>query len=358
MHKELTSYINKTPDSNNLLTFALQRPIYEPDNGATSWYAKVGLGTPVQSNLRFMIDTGTKNTWITSNLCSSSACAPHRKFDPAASGSYKKDGNPETIDFGAWGSMTVTPVKDLITLPDIPEPLEIAFDMATHYTGSQFQELICDGGIGIPCHIPAGHNSTLILNLLSKKGLIPATIASFWYDRETLKGEVQFGGVNINKFKKDTFNVIELMDFPPDQECWIVKLDSLNGLFADGSTRNMLTNVAFALDTGSSQFKGDPKFINAAKKVITNNGQYPEVIQSPGKVSDYPYPVLELVLNGISYKLPPEKYFIQVSEDEWHLAFHFLADCENEFLVGTTFLETVYTVFDFDNRCICLAEPK
>lgn len=161
--------------------------------------------------------------------------------------------------------MTVTPVKDLITLPGNADAVEIAFDMATNYTGSQFQELICDGGIGIPCHIPAGPNSTLILNLLSKKGLIPATIASFWYDRETLKGEVQFGGVNINKFKKDTFNVIELMDFPPDQECWIVKLDSLNGLFADGSTRNILTNVAFALDTGSSQFKGDPKFINAAK---------------------------------------------------------------------------------------------
>ncbi len=358
MDKELTPYIKKISSGTGVLTFKLQRPYYEPNNGATSWHAEIGLGTPAQSNLRFMIDTGTKNTWITSDLCSSTACAPHRKFDPASSHSYQKDGEQETIDFGAWGSMTVTPSKDLIALPDLAAPLEVEFDMATNYTGSQFQELICDGGIGIPCHIPTGPNSTLILNLLSKKGLIGATIASFWYDRETLKGEVQFGGINAKKFKRDTFNRVELMDFPEDLECWIVKLDSMNGLFADGSTKNMLTNVAFALDTGSSQFKGDPKFIDAAKKVITNNGQYPEVIKSPGKISDYPYPVIELVLNGVSYKLPPEKYFIGVSETEWHLAFHFLADCENEFLVGTTFLETVYTVFDFDNRCLCLAEPQ
>ena len=132
----------------------------------------------------------------------------------------------------------------------------------------------------------------------------------------------------------------------------------MDGLFPDGSNTNILSNVAFALDTGSSQFKGDPKFIDAAKKVITNNGLYPEVITLPNTVQDYPYPVLELVMNGVSYKLPPEKYFISVSETEWHLAFHFLADCEDEFLVGTTFLESVCTIFDFDNRTIILAEPK
>lgn len=358
MNKDLTAYIEKASPVKGVLSFELQRPYYEPDNGATSWYAEIGLGTPVQSNLRFMIDTGTKNTWITSDLCSTSACEPHRKFDPASSSSYQKAGVPETINFGAWGSMAITPSKDIIALPDIEDTLEVVFDMATNYTGSQFQELICDGGIGIPCHIPTGTNSTLILNLLKEKGLIGRTIASFWYDRETLKGEAQFGGVDNKRFKMDTVNVVDLINFPTDLECWIVNLDSMNGLFADGSTKNMLKNVAFALDTGSSQFKGDPKFIDAAKKVITNNGQYPEIITSPERVQDHPYPVVELVINGVSYKLPPEKYFIQVSETEWHLAFHFLAGCENELLVGTTFLESVYSAFDFDNRCILLAEPK
>lgn len=356
MEKELSSY--QTETTGTTILFDLQRPFFEPNNGATSWYAEIGLGTPVQHKLRFMLDTGTKNTWITSNLCTTDACAPHNKFDPKASSTYKVNGADQEISFGAWGSMTITPSMDCISLPGLIDPLEIIFDMSTNYTGDQFQELIPDGGIGIPSHIFADHNSSLILNLLEQKGLTGSAVVSFWYDRASLKGQAMFGGIDPSKFYPETLNKLNLINFPSDRECWLVNLDSMNGLFEDGSNKNILSNVAFALDTGSSQFKGDPNFIDAAKKVITNNGQYPETIQSPAQVSDYPYPVIELVLNGVSYKLPPEKYFIRSSETEWDLAFHFLADCENELLVGTTFLENVYTVFDFDNQYIALAEPK
>lgn len=341
-----------------VVTFALQRPYYEPNNGATSWFTVFGIGTPPQQQIRFMVDTGTKNSWVTSNLCTTSACAPHRKFVPASSSTYKAIGPPATIDFGAWGSMTITPSTDVIYLPGLSRPMLIEFDMSTNYEGDQFTELIADGGIGIPSHMPKGPNSTEILNVLEQTGVIKYAIASFWYDRSTLQGQTIFGGIDLTKFKVDTVNVLPLIDFPSDLECWLVNLDSFNGLFPDGTTKNILNNVAFALDTGSSQFKGDPKFIDAAKKVITNNGAYPETIVSPARVSDYPYPVLQLVLGGITYLLPPEKYFIQSSPTEWDLAFHFLADCEDEFLVGTTFLESLYTIFDYDSRCIIVAEPK
>lgn len=358
MKKELPAYLTQPINKNKVVSFTLQRPFYEPDNGATSWFTQIGLGTPAQQNLRFMIDTGTKNTWITSSLCTTDACKPHNKFDPSLSSTYQNDGKPESVNFGAWGSMTITPSKDDIKLPDIIAPLHIEFDMSTNYSGSQFQELICDGGIGIPANLPQSPNATLILNLLKEEKFINWTIASFWYDRATLKGQAMFGGVDISKLKLETINIVDLINFPNDLECWLVNLDSMNGFFPDGSNTNILKNVAFALDTGSSQFKGDPKFIDAAKKVITNNGLYPEIITLPNTVQDYPYPVLELVMNGVSYTIPPEKYFIPVSETEWHLAFHFLADCEDEFLVGTTFLESVCTIFDFDNRAILLAEPK
>lgn len=358
MKKDLPPYFKGHHTKKRAACFPLQRPFYEPDNGATSWYAELGLGTPAQSRLRFMIDTGTKNTWVTSNLCTTDACAPHNKFNPSASSTYQTDGDPEKISFGDWGSMTITPSKDNITLHGIANPLNVAFDMSTNYTGPQFQELICDGGIGIPANMPTVPNSTEILNTLKQDGLIENTIASFWYDKDKLKGEVLFGAIDHSKFHEHSVNVVPLINFPADLECWLVNLDSMNGLFADGTTQIMMTNVAFALDTGSSQFKGDTKFVDAAKKVITNNGQYPEIVKAPNTLQDYPYPVIELVLNGVSYKLPPEKYFVHVSDTEWSLAFAYLGDMENEFLVGTTFLETVYSVFDFDNRCITLAEPK
>jgi hypothetical protein len=357
MSNKKTDASNRVRPAEKSIFFELTRPFYEPNNGATPWFTCIGLGSKPQLNLRYMIDTGTKNSWITSKFCETEACSTHRKFDPSQSSTYQKTGKPENIDFGAWGSMEVQPSKDVMHLPDLSAPLEIDFDLATKYSGDQFSELISDGGVAIPCHIPEGPNSTLLLNDLSQKGLIDAAVASFWYNPDTLKGEVQFGGLDKSRFKAHTLNKIPLMDFPEDLECWIVNLDEMNGLLTDGTEQNILSNVAFALDTGSSRFKGDPKFIAAAKTLITNNGELPEVIKSPQKVSDYPYPTLELVLNGRSYKIKPEHYFIKSSDTHCELAFADLADCENEFLVGTTFLQHVYSSFDFENRCIYIAEP-
>lgn len=357
MTKGIPDYFQESVGDFCVVNFTLQRPFYEPDNGATSWYAEIGLGSPPQGSLRFMVDTGTKNTWITSNLCHTNACAPHRKFNPEASKTFQKDGDPQTISFGTWGEMKVTPSKDLIFLPEISDPQEIQFYISTNYTGEQFQQLICDGGIAIPANMPDTAHSTEILNMLKQKGIVKWSIASFWYDRKRLVGQALFGGIDHTKFNPNTINIMYLIDFPNDKECWLINLQSMNGLFRDGSKEVILNDVAIALDTGSSRFKGDHRFITAAKNSITNNGQYPERICSLHQLKDYPYPDLELVFNGVSYKLTPEQYFIQISETEWELAFHDMADMENEFLVGTVFLEKVYSIFDFENRYIVLAEP-
>jgi hypothetical protein len=47
------------------------------NNGATPWISNIGLGSPAQP-LRFMIDTGTMNTWITAAECDTDACLIHK----------------------------------------------------------------------------------------------------------------------------------------------------------------------------------------------------------------------------------------------------------------------------------------
>jgi hypothetical protein len=351
-------YFKSKNENKNTFCIKLQRPLYEPDNGATAWFTEdIGLGTPEQSVLKFMIDTGTKNSWITSTYCNTDAASSHSKFDTEKSTSFKFIHDKEEINFGAWGKMIIRQGNDVIHLPD-KKNFPINIDVSLSYTGIQFMELIADGGIGIPAHTPKQtDNSTLLLNELKFRNIIDDAIVSFWYNRKKLEGEVMWGGINLEKINPKSINTVNLIDFPNDLECWLINLDSLNSVFPDGSTKNILTNVAFALDTGSSQFKGDENYINQCKAVITKDGLFPEKIISPQKITDYDYPTLELNINGKKYPLSPEKYFIQVSATEWHLAFQYLADCEHEFLVGTTFLESIYTAFDFDNRCIILAEP-
>jgi hypothetical protein len=70
------------------------------DNGATPWYAVVGLGTPAQY-LRYMIDTGTTHTWITARCCMTEACLGHDRFDLASSSTFQwVDSSSKTIDLG------------------------------------------------------------------------------------------------------------------------------------------------------------------------------------------------------------------------------------------------------------------
>lgn len=352
-------YITEPVSKDQCILLLLERPEFEPDNGATSWYTKdIGIGTPAQNQCKFMIDTGTKNTWVSSSACTTEACKPHEKFDAQKSSSYSYNLPASKIDFGAWGSMSVLFSSDYFHLPN-QKKIKVNFDVSIEYNGEQFKELIPDAGIGIPAHFPSANpSSTLLLNTLKENGDIPNNIISFWYNRSTLKGEVLMGGIDFSKIDPSTLNIISLIEFPSDQECWLINLQSLDGIFPDGETENILSNVAFALDTGSSQFKGDADFINHCKSIITSNGQFPEKIISPARIQDYDYPTLHLTINGVIYPLYPEQYFIQISPTEWHLAFQFLADCENEFLVGTTFLETVYSTFDFDNKYIILASPK
>lgn len=352
-------YIIEPISKEKCIKIALKRPEFEPDNGATAWYTEdIGIGTPSQYQCKFMIDTGTKNTWVSSTACTTDACMPHQKFDSKLSSSFSNNVPASKIDFGAWGSMSVLFSCDYFHLTNQAK-LKVNFDVSIEYNGKQFEELIPDGGVGIPAHYPTVNpSSTLLLPALKENGDIQNSIVSFWYNRKKLQGEVLMGGIDFDKIDPDSLNIISLIEFPSDQECWLINLQSLDGIFPDGNTERILSNVAFALDTGSSQFKGDADFINHCKSVITSNGKFPEKIQSPQRIQDFAYPTLQLTINGVIYPLQPEQYFIQVSPTEWHLAFQFLADCENEFLVGTTFLETVHSTFDFDNKYIILANPK
>ena len=110
------------------------------DNGATPWTALLGLGTPPQP-LRFMLDTGTLNTWITDSCCSSSACTAHHAFDATRSQSFRAGCEPpKSVDFDPWGSMGVVLGNDVCHLDRESQGVttQVADWMATAVYNSRF----------------------------------------------------------------------------------------------------------------------------------------------------------------------------------------------------------------------------
>ncbi|MEM6299658.1 MAG: pepsin-like aspartic protease, partial [Bacteroidota bacterium] len=255
--------IVKQPDIPGLkaaaTTGSISFPLYQgklADNGATPWVAQVGIGTPAQS-LKLMIDTGTDNTWITASQCDTSACQAHDSFNPSNSSTYiELVHTPETRDFGPWGTMQVLVGEDIWHFPETTETEALNFEVSIYYSGTQFKELVADGGIAIPGPFWS-HTDKLTESLmvqLLKDGKIGYGAASFWTDNSTGEGGCMFGGVDPSKYDSSTLQWIALQDNSGSSlnYLWQIPLNSLT--FNEQPTTATIT--AFVLDTGSSYFKG------------------------------------------------------------------------------------------------------
>ena len=334
------------------------------DNGATPWYAEMEIGD--QSGFKFMIDTGTTHTWITSTECKTNACNCHRKYYPC---NPLDPNNPVGIDFGPWGQMLACLCKDRFTLQDkYKVVIDETFYCSTYYTGDQFKELVCDGAIAIPSFKHTDHDliksngsniklskasytdSGLILEKLKENDFINQCIVTFDFYPESKKGTCRFGDYTNNS----TPNIIPIIKSGPYYKLWTICLDSLNY-----NGENILNNLNFILDTGSSRFKGDPEYINQIIDKITDGGRFPKVVDNENDLKNYNDITLEI--NTQSYTLKPDEYFLKIeneNESVWKLAFHPMVGLENYLLVGSAFLDTVISSFNYDDSTITLYKKE
>lgn len=313
-------------------------------NGATPWVAEVELGTPGQ-RLRMMLDTGTENTWVTSSQCTTQACTAHQRFDAVKSSSYALiDGTRQTRDFGPWGTMITVLGRDLLGGLD-GLSLALRFEEAVDYGGEQFALLAADGGLAIPSVPVVGkHEPDELLPRLARLGAIASTIVSFGFDPDTGKGEAVFGAFDLDRCRPDTLNFLPLLELGEGFEyLWAVKLDA----FACAGTP-VASDVQFVLDTGSSWFKGGQTIIAKLLAAVTDHGKRPTELLDEAALASYPD--ITLTLGAVDYTLIPAQYFLHVGE-RWVLGIQYLPGLPDELLlVGTMFLETVYTGFYYSAR--------
>lgn len=352
-------------DAGNLpcIRFSLTRGAIN-DNGATPWITTLGLGTPPQE-LRFMLDTGTVNTWITANACTTDACKLHRAFDPGHSRSFRpgKEG-PKTVSFGPWGSMGVVLGNDVCHLQRGHQGEErtvalneaMSLYLSVSYVGPQFAALDCDGGLAIPA-VPCEKPSAL-LEQLRHQGLIEQALACFYFDSVRGTGSCLMGAVESARFDPTTLNLLPVQPLAGELNyLWTVCLDRLE---IAGATQAEGANLV--LDTGSSCFKGGPAIIKRMIDAITNRGARPDQVSDKTALTDYPD--LRLMLGGRLYTLKPEDYFLPIAPSTWKLGVQYLEGLPDELLVvGSVFLDSVYSIFHYETltegRCaVSLAMPR
>lgn len=351
--QQIQSQVSALKSSTNSISFPLRKGKIT-DNGATPWVAAVGIGTPAQT-LSLMIDTGTDNTWVTSAACTTTACQAHERFNADKSSSFSQiTTTPTEKDFGPWGKMWVVIGEDVWHFPNTDVTEAMNFELSVDYSGRQFADLVADGGIAIPgpyWHTSDKNTESLMVQLL-KDGKLGYAAAAFWTDPQTGQGGCTFGAVEPDKYAPNTLQWISLQnDYDsPLNYLWQIPLQSLT--FDGTPTQAQIS--AFVLDTGSSYFKGPQDLINTLRYEATRNGTLPTFVTNYEALSAYPNMVLSL--GSQQYELKPEQYFLQTGVSYWEIGIQVLDGMpEGMLLVGSMFLDTVYSIFDLQASCIGLA---
>lgn len=261
----------------NRLVFPMQRGPYQ-NNGASPWYCTLKLGTPGQP-LKFAIDSGTNMNWITSAFCPANQCVHSAggRFDAQSSSTFAfTDCLQRPYSFGPWGTLQVESASDVLTMP-CGTPLETQLLLATAYDGEQFKQLDWDGGLGLPCSSAyvEGRSSFLLQALMRDGQLSPAHLfVAFDWDNQARNGTCQMGGVDPTKTQGphlflawSVYSTLAGVEY-----IWSADLKS----YSVGSEL-MASNLKFALDSGSSQFKGDDGLMRRTLARIAQGGE-PDIV--------------------------------------------------------------------------------
>lgn len=349
------------------------------DYGATPWFtADVTMGT---SPMQFALDTGTNLFWATLDKCQTEACMNHPRVNTSQP-DFKIIENPnypKTVNFGPWGTMKVD-------LAEVPVNLTskslgaMRFDGSINYQGDKFKYLAWGGGIGLPSESSTvSPDISNFFQALYKTGSLTMAAISFFTDANHYTGTVILGGDDPTLY--DAGTLVELpakKSLSPDLSyLWGTNL--IRG-YVGAKEITELASKIFYLDSGSSRFKGGSEYINPIlEQLLTykdSDGnpifEYYDYqadigytgIKYANNKSPLDYqgilPDFSLVIGttcnaqaGQSAKisLSPAQYSYKVEAGEWFgewvAAFHVLKDVDG-LLVGSTFMDLVYTRFSFN----------
>ncbi len=343
------------------------------DYGASPWYTEdIKLGT---SKVKLSPDTGANFIWVTSSLCQTQACKNHARADANQSGFKWIDTTPTKRSFGPWGSMITQTAQIGFSGDNIPYMLE-DFYASTYYKGNHFQYLAWDGGIGFP---PSSDgisvDSSFYFSSLYNGGKITEPIFSMVTYESTKEGKFYLGGENPDEFKKESAIVLE--PSPTGANNWIWGTDLYKFMLGEKNISS-LQGAVFFLDSGSSLFKGDDKYVTPIleqlfsiknsygndifSKVFDDIGNWVSLEYLDGKgPADYVgiLPNVSLSIGQSCYNednmsasitLSPSQYSYYVQEGDrqgkYVPAFSVLNGIGG-LLVGSTFMDLFYTTFKY-----------
>jgi len=320
------------------------------------YYGEISVGTPAQK-FEVVFDTGSSNLWVPSKKCSWTcvACFLHNRYDQTKSSSYVKNDTAFEIHYGS-GSMKGFCSQEKVCIGDLCADNQI-FAEATDLPGVTFVAAKFDGILGLGYPTIAVNKINPVFNTIVEQGKADPIFA-FYLNRDPeglVGGEITFGGSNPEHYTG------EITWLPVTRQAyWQFKVDSVQ---SGAQTLGCSGGCQMIADTGTSLITGPTAEIEKIQNFI---GARPfihgEYLIACDKIPTLP--VINFVINGKEFALRGEDYILKVTEQG-------VSQCISGFMgmdiqppagplwiLGDVFLGRFYSVYDFANNRVGLANAK
>ena len=295
--------------------------------------------------LRMLVDSGAASTWVMGSTCTKPACKIHDTFGPADSDTYKASTTTFSLEYGT-GKVSGQYIEDTIGLAGFSLPIK--FGVADDVS-DDFNNYPMDGILGlsrVPNAVVPGFAAALIDKKLLDKNIFSVNI----YRASDLanNGEITFGGVDASKYTGD----ITYTDITAPGGSWVIPVDEagFNGEDSGLKGKNAI------IDTGTTYCFMPPADAKSfyshvpGAKVSDDGGSYavPCTTTIPA----------EFTFSGAKYSIPSKDWVGGkvggVSTETMCTSNIYSRDAtqDGSWLLGDTFLKSVYAVFDLDKSRI------
>ncbi|KAF9225635.1 acid protease [Gyrodon lividus] len=285
------------------------------------WFGTISVGTPPR-NFVVMFDTGSRDVdLVLPGIDCDHSCNGHAIYDPGASLTSAELGGPFLAQFAGGDSVFGYQYTDNVTIVGLT---------ATHQT------------LGAAVHYSPGLEIGAFVGDVVTEGQTDEPVFAFNFAAP--RPELYLGGTNPDMYTgKFTWTPVTHKGY------WEVNIDSVAG-----NGQNVLTNVAGIIDTGTLFIRGFPWHVAALYAAI--GGAPFDLDEGLYSFPCDAVPSVSFTFGGTSFPIPAESFSMGFDPDNVSQCIGAIGAGPAPFwVVGTRFLNGVYTAFDVSNERVGFA---
>lgn len=265
----------------------------------TQFVAPVAIGTPPQY-LDVILDTGSANFWINSELCQDWVCRQQSRYDHSKSDDFSELGYFVEVVFGT-GQVNGEINEDRVELAGISIPHQRLGEIAS-MDGDVFNDAKFAGILGLAFPSMAAFGFQPVFDGFMESKVLPQNLFTFYYSLDPQEeSQVTFGWIDESKYSGDITWVPVIKD---KEYYWLIEVDNIR--LGDQDLGFCKKGCRAAVDTGTTLLAAPTS--SASKLLYALNLE-----ETCSRFEDLPD--LIFTIGGQDMAVPARDYVLTVGED-------------------------------------------